>query len=307
MKKNWFYIFSIFLSGALLVTGIVFLFVINYNLSIPEEVEIFASNDTTYLKTSLNSNDYGYIYKFKSEKDDVIYPSKANMLNLDILINEKVISLGEEYDISVCYKSEYENGYSKFSKPVSWLASQYLQAPTIAVNSYAIYWEAVENADSYDIIYTSGSEELVYTTTATSVPLSKLAGGKHYLNVVAKSSQRKYMTSSYSNSVYKETYHEVEAFSSATFDRQTKILTILSSDDVNKVRLWAGDNEYYMDYYDFSYSGRDYFKKVKTGSGFQFEIDLSLVYNATMTYMSVEPIVDGYNVFNGLPVSISVK
>lgn len=306
MKKKWFYILSIVLSSAMLITGVVFLFIINYNLFIPSEVEIFASNNNTYLKTSLNNNDFGYIYKFNSENGEVVYPSKANMLNLDTLINNQVINLGEQYDISVCYKNEYENGFSKFSKPVSWLASQYLLAPIITVDSDSVFWDPIENAESYDIIYTCGNEEKIYSTFDTSVQLSKLEGGEHYINVVAKSSKPQYLTSQYSNTEFKKTYHLVEPFSSAVFDRETKILTIWSIDDVEKVRIWAGNNEIYMDYYDFSYSGREYFKKVQTANSYQFEINLSLIYS-TETFMSVEPIVSGYNIFNGKPTVVSIK
>ena len=81
MKKNWVNIVSMIISGALLITGIVFLFVINYNMSVPADVEIFASDNTTYLKTSLNNNEYGYIYKFYVSVKSMIFQFviKTNM------------------------------------------------------------------------------------------------------------------------------------------------------------------------------------------------------------------------------------
>ena len=307
MKKKWFYIVSIVLSVALIATGVVFLFIVNYGVKKPDPVEIVTANSKTYIKTNLNENSSGYIFKFRNGEDEFSFSTKNNMICADNFVNDGTLNLGEKYNISVCYKNDFENGYSNFSAEKEWLASKFLATPSIYVISgydpnieadETIFWDSVENADKYVLYYSCGSEMLTYETTQTSVDLSLLVGGKHNFYVVATSSKDMYINSAMSNTVSATSYHEVKAFASAQFNSQTKQLTINTFEDVDEVEVWTGTNQNDASRHHYSYlEGSTTFTKVKTSSGYTYTIKINSYVDET--YIAVRPLVSGYNVYNG--------
>jgi len=300
MKKKWFYIISIILSIALIATGVVFLFIVNYGIKKPDPVEITTSNSKTYIKTSLNENSSGYIFKFKNESKEFLHSTKNNLICADNLIDDGSVILGENYKVSVCYKNDYENGNSNFSDEKDWLATKFLVSPTLYVNgNETIGWNEVENADKYQLHYTCGNEKLVYETTLTSVSLSVLEGGEHNFYVIATSKEEKFLDSEMSNIVTATSYHNVRPFALAQFKRETKELTINVFEDVNEVEVWTGTNQNDATLHLYTYlEGSTNFTKTKTSSGYLYTIKVN-TFTPSETYIAVRPRVSGYNVYNG--------
>ena len=304
MKKKWFYIISIALSIALIATGVVFLFIVNYGVKRPDPVEITTSNSKTYIKTSLNENSSGYIFKFKNSEEEFLHSTKNNMICADNFIDDGSISLGKTYDVSVCYKNDYENGYSNFSDAKEWKACKFLETPGLYVikngdlEDETICWDSIENADKYLLYYSCGDETLMYETAQTSVELSLLQGGEHSFYVIASSSKEEYLDSAMSNTVTAISYHNVKPFASAMFNVETKILTISVFEDVEEVEIWAGSNQTDAICHLYPYvEGSSNFTKVKTSYGYIYEIKYNS-YNVNETYIAVCPRVSGYNVYD---------
>lgn len=313
MKKKWFYIFTIIISSALIIAGVVFLFIINYGVKVPDAVAIYTDNSKTYIEATLNENSSGYIFKFNDGQNEVTYETKNNLVCADNLIEEKIISLGTSYNISVCYKNDYENGYSNFSKETSWLASQFLDTPYLMVMQdydfendrlydVSLVWDYVDHADKYVVYYNSGEEMLKYETVNTSVDLSFLEGGKHNFCVVATSSQEKYIDSSKSNSVEATVYHEIQPFASAIFNKSTKQLTINTFEDVSDVEVWLGTNELDGAWHHYPYfEGSTTFTKLKINITYQYTIKINS-YVESQTYIAVRPKASGFNVYKSEPI-----
>lgn len=310
MKKKWFYISAIIISLALIVTGVVFLFIVNYGVKKPEAVAIYTTNSKTYIQATLNENSNGYIFKFNDGTKDFTYESKNNLICADNFIDNGSIALGETYKISVCYKNDYENGYSNFSQEKEWLASKFLQAPTIFVvkdysdpdniKDQSIYWEAVDNADKYIMYYSCGEEIVEYETKDTEVDLSVLIGGVHNFYVVATSENKAYLNSPASNTTSATSYHKVRAFTSASFDKESRVLSISGFEDVTEIEVYIGTSQNDAALHTYPYlEGSDNFTKMTTNVGYQFLIKINVAVPDLDAYIAVKPAVSGYNTFDG--------
>ena len=317
MKKKWFYISAIVISLALIVTGVVFLFIVNYGVKKPDAVDIYTASNKTYIKATLNDNSSGYIFKFDDGTKNFTYESKNNLICADNLLNNGSISLGTTYKISVSYKNDYENGYSNFSEEKEWFASKFLEQPTIFVikdysdpdniKDKSVYWEAVENADTYVLYYSCGSEIVEYQTKNTEVDLSILIGGEHNFYVVAKSDNKAYLDSPASKQVQATSYHKVKGFASATINRESKILSINAFDDVDEVIVYVGTSQNDAVEKTYPYiEGSDIFTKIKTNVGYQLLIRLNAIIPEPDAYIAVKPSVSGYNVYDGSVVVASI-
>jgi hypothetical protein len=310
MKKKIFYIISIILAPALIVTGVIFLFVINYGVKKPDAVAIVSANSKTYIKTSINDSAYGYIFKFRDGDNEITIETRNNMLCADNLINDGTINLGTDYKVSVCYKNQYENGYSGYSQEIDWLASLHLEAtelyvyPTYDIENDLIYdecimWSEVENADKYIVYYSCGNDTIKYETNATYLDLRTIEGGSHNFYVVATSEQDKYLDSPISNVVKATSYYELHEFTSAKLVINTEILTIYGKEDLNDLEIMIGSNQNDAQTYHYSYQdGGTAFHKIKVDGGYQFMISISTIYSGE-EYVVVRPKAVGYTLFNG--------
>lgn len=303
MKKKWFYILIAIIASAMLVAGIVFLFVVNYGVKKPDAVSITTSNGKTYISTSLSTNEFGYIYKFEnaSKNTDIyLYETTNNLICADNLIESGAVEIGTTYKVTVRYKNEYENGYSGYSKPVSWLASVFLNAPTISLDSDKIKWEAVENADYYTLYYSHGADTLSLQTGETSVELAGLEGGQHTFYVIASSEKEEYFDSVMSNKVVATAYHRVQQFLSTKFYTSTGKLVMNALEDLDCLTVYIGTNQNDALAYEYSYqTGGSTFTKKGLNVGVELTINLSEKWTAESLYVAVEPKVSGYNVYTG--------
>lgn len=309
MKKKIFYISTIIFSLALIVTGVVFLFVVNYNTDIPQAITVSTVSNKTYFKTSLNSNSHGYIYRFvQKDGEEKTFESQSNIICADELIENDFLTLGETYTISVRYKNEYKNGYSNYSEKVEWLASKILEKPVITVVKdeagtidEKITWEEVAGATDYVVYYSCGEEIKTTETTNTYLLLKNIEGGEHNFYVVATSSEDKYLSSEMSNVVTATSWHELQVFLSVKFSKTTKKVTISSLEDIDKVEIFIGTNINDARSVKFSYQGDESrnFTKKKTQFGYELSINIFAIYGETDTYIGVKPVASGYNVYNG--------
>lgn len=316
MKKKIFYILTIIFSLALIVTGVVFLFVVNYNTDIPQAITVSTVSNKTYFKTSLNNNSYGYIYRFvQKDGEEKIFESKSNIICADELIENDFLTLGETYTIYVRYKNEYKNGYSNYSEKVEWLASKILEKPVITVVKdesgtidEKIVWDEVDGATDYKVYYSCGNNIKEIETTNTYILLKNIEGGEHNFYIIATSSEDKYLNSEMSNVVSATSWHELQVFLSVKFSKGTKKVIISSIEDIDDVEIFLGTNSNDARRVKFSYQGSESrnFTKKQTQFGYELTINIFAIYDEADTYIGVKPVASGYNVYNGNVINATI-
>lgn len=317
MKKKIFYISTIIFSLALIVTGVVFLFVVNYNTDIPQAIAVSTVSNKTYFKTSLNNNSYGYIYRFvQKDGEEKTFESKSNIICADELIENDFLTLGETYSISVRYKNEYKNGYSNYSEKIEWLASKILEKPemiTVVKDESGtidekIVWEEVDEATDYKVYYSCGNNIKEIETTNTYILLKNIEGGEHNFYVIATSSEDKYLDSEMSNVVSATSWHELQVFLSVKFSKGTKKVIISSIEDIDDVEIFLGTNSNDARSVKFSYQGNESrnFTKKQTQFGYELTINIFAIYDETDTYIGVKPVASGFNVYNGNVINATI-
>ncbi|HBM70546.1 MAG TPA: hypothetical protein DD377_04185 [Firmicutes bacterium] len=109
------------------------------------------------------------------------------------------------YKLEISIKKTSSNGPIKLSKVIFNEVNQSLLAPTnlsFDNSSKTLTWDAVENADSYELTVMDETtmDDKVYTTTTNSYDFSSFADDTYYVSIVAKDS-----TGNYSNSVASDT------------------------------------------------------------------------------------------------------
>lgn len=316
MKKKIFYISTIIFSLALIVTGVVFLFVVNYNTDIPQAIAVSTVSNKTYFKTSLNNNSYGYIYRFvQKDGEEKTFESKSNIICADELIENDFLTLGETYSISVRYKNEYKNGYSNYSEKIEWLASKILEKPVITVVKdesgtidEKITWNEIDGATAYKVYYSYGNNIKEIETTYTYILLKNIEGGEHNFYVIATSSEDKYLNSEMSNIVSATSWHELQVFLSVKFSKGTKKVIISSLEDIDDIEIFLGTNSNDARSVEFSYQGNESrnFTKKQTQFGYELTINIFAIYDETDTYIGVKPVASGYNVYNGNVINATI-
>lgn len=284
------------ISACLFLAGLVFVFMLNFSISRPLEVRITEANGNIYVESSKNPTDNGYIFRFVSGNKEIFKESDLSVLDISQLAGiDKDIQVGEECYVSVMFKNEINGGNSRFSNPVKWRAKKYLQAPEINILNGKICWDAVEDATSYTIFYNTKGEVLTQITSRTYYDLSKLVGGEREIFVVANSSNPNIKDSNASNKKNVIIIHEIPAFESATYSKDTGELTVVSSEIVDALVLSVGDNQYLIE--DFGV--------VKNYSNYTFTADISYFYvDGVSIYVKARE--DEYNIYSTLPINVKI-
>ena len=245
MGKKWIKILLAILLGGLAVASIVFVCILNFKDSSPEELNIKVENGHVIFSTNANSNGFGYTFKFRENNNEYYIKSDQNLLEYDQEVINAGVVVGKTYKVSVAVNREVDAGKSFYSKEVDWKATIYLDAPIISVDSNTLIWDNIDNAEYYDIYYNHNGEMLKIRTTENCYNLEKMQGGRSDIFVLAGSSNDNYLTSLTSNKLKDvDIIHEILPVSSFTFNKTNSILTIYLQEKVEALALYLDEQTY---------------------------------------------------------------
>lgn len=285
-KKNILYVILWVIVGAIILGGVVTAFILNYNTSAPTKITILDDGHDIYVHADMNDNYHTYRFKFVNGEDEIIIDSDSNTLFVGDLLSQGIV-LGQTYQISVCYLSENEGNNSEYSQPTEWTVNTYLSAPLLVYDDEdLITWEEVANADYY-MVYIN--ELAPIRTEDCSIDLQSLSGGERSFVVKAYSDIDYYKDSPLSNELSVTVVHRLLPFESINFDEETKVLTLLGSEELAKIDVYLGEEVY--ECIEFS--------KSEVDGQYTYEIDLSLIYLGGMTVGACPSNEDEYNVYEG--------
>ena len=274
--------------GAIIVSGVVTAFILNYNTSAPKKIEILDDGENVFIKADMNDNYITYRFKFSQDGgEDLIIDIDSNTLTIEELLSKGIV-LGETYQISVCYLSENKGNNSEYSEPTSWTTYTYLSAPTLNydADNDVVEWEEVDNADYYKV-FVSGLDEFV--TNETKIDMQSLTGGERTFYVRAYSNTSYYKESLPSNQLDVTIVHKFLPFESVDFNDESKTLTLVGSEELKTLNVYLNDTIYECVDFDIS----------KSNGKFTYKVDLSLLYLGGMTVGATPTNEDLYNIYDG--------
>ena len=293
--------------GVAIIVGIVLAFLLNYNSSAPNKVQISELEDT-YFSVNANDNYHGYRFVFDSDQASFTINSEKNVINtndIESLIAETEEGLvpGREYQISACYLGQTEGANSDYSQPVPWVCTFILATPELEYNeeTYILSWNKVGNADYYNVYYNvivmQGSQTTTYENiTENSFDLNQVEGGKLKIYVCALSTNA-YLNQSYFAEFELDFHRVLKPFESATVSKSNYELTIVGQQNVTEITINIG--QYVYDYcVTPTMTEGKYVYKISLVS-YASEIDTNAV-------ITVKPSADEYNIFEGQPTRAQI-
>lgn len=273
---------------AIILSGVVTAFILNYNTSAPAKIEVLDDGSNVYIKADMNDNYLTYRFKFVDDDEkEIIIDSEENTLTIADLLSEGIV-LGQTYQISVQYLSENAGNNSEYSESITWTVYTYLSSPVLTYDSEydIVTWEEIENADYYKV-HISGLD--AFETTVTEIDMQSLIGGERAFYVEAYSNTTYYKASMPSEQLNVKIVHKLLPFESVSFDEESKILTIQGKEQLDRINVYL--NETVLQAVEFDTSEQD--------DLFTFTIDLSLYYLGGMTVGASPATKDEYNVYEG--------
>ena len=244
-KKILIILCSVIIIG-LLSVGLALAFVVGYNPYRPNKLQVIDDGNSVYLFADMNDNYKAYRFKFENSKTgDLLVDSTKNLLTTYDMFRSGVV-IGEEYKISVCYLSEDSVRNSQFSESISWKPYSYLQSPSIYYDAShnVIRWEDIEDADFYEVYYNYQNAEKMIEVQHNFVDLQLIEGGQRDIYVVAKSNKEYHKSSLNSNTLEVGVIHEIQNFSTISFNEGTKVLHLTSSEKISKMKVFVNSNSY---------------------------------------------------------------
>lgn len=288
-------------AGLGIVVAIILAFLLNYNVSSPNQVEIL-KDVKTYFSVNANNNYKGYRFVFEGDGDKVIVDSPKNIIILDEDIKSQDLKVGVKYSVYACYLGETEGANSDYSKPVSWTYYYQLSAPVISYEEKTniISWPEVEYAKKYviHIIDKSNlSKELPIEQTQTSFDLNLIDGGEKEIYVYAFS-DNEYVEQSKVSNILNITF--VKSFKNileASYDISSSTLTFVSSQKIDKIDLKIDSAELFYINTDLLDSSQGVYT---------YKAIINNLAVSKLSNMTVSPSSYGYNVFNGTATTVTI-
>ncbi len=272
------------------IGGLATAFLLNYNPYVPDVVEITENDDQVQILAKANSSYKGYRFVFSIEKEEKVVESENNIITLAQCL-ENGVELGQTYKVKFCYLAMAKGNNSQYSKEITWRAEIGLKAPVITLNENdnSLTWTAVDNADFYTICYNQGTLKST-DVTECKFSLSQIPVGERSFYVVAKSNKDYIRSSKASNVIEKTFVRQMQGFSSVNFNKESKILTLKTSEDLKEIVVFVNANGYTC--YKFS-------KNVLADDVKEYVIDISLIYEDDATVGAKPVSIDRYNVYEG--------
>ena len=296
-KKKFWLIVGGSIIGVAIIVGILLAFLLNYNSTAPNKVQI-TNQELTYFSINANDNYHGYRFVFESDSDSITVNSEENVISQNDI--EGLVA-GRRYQISACYLGQSEGANSDYSQPVTWICTFKLDRPELVYDNHTniISWNPIENADFYNIIVISGSQTTTFEhVTTNNFDLNQVDGGIVKVYVSALSSNPYLYQSDFSTEFSTEFYKTFRNLVSATFDRETYILTI-----VGQQRLTQIDIQINYTWYSCTVTPSI------TDDQYVFQISLSDYASiiSQSTQINVRPAsLDEYNVYIDAPLSVEI-
>ena len=186
-KKSLWLIIGGSLLGVAIIVGVVLAFLLGYNSNAPGQVNI-VKLDKTYFSVNSNNNYRGYRFVFASNGEELVFESEDNVIILEDL---EGLHAGTTYQIRACYLGETESANSDYSQAVSWTCYLRLKTPVLSYDdSGLLSWNAVENADYYNLQIISGAQTFTLNVTETSYDLNNIDGGQLKIFLSARSNSQ---------------------------------------------------------------------------------------------------------------------
>ena len=232
--------------GAFLLAGLTTAFVLNYNSYCPSEVRIEDEADGAYIYVEMNNNYQMYEFKFETEEKQEITIVTRNNVVSPLELKRNGIKEGKTYNIYARYLSENAGNNSEFSNPVEWKAYFVLATPNIKYieASNQLKWDAVDNAQTYDVYYNTKDGITILTTDKTFIDLQTIDGGERQFYVIAKSENENFRTSKKSKVVSINLIHYFKKLNIVSFDINTKNLVFEGEEDISKIIVYVGETTY---------------------------------------------------------------
>lgn len=273
---------------SVLLVGIAVAFVVGYNPVIPNTVQVIDDGNSVYLYAETNDNYSSYRFRFENDEENIIINSRRNLLSCDEML-QSGIEIGKNYSVTVTYISSDDTFNSRQSRPLSWKAYTYLDAPYLYRDGDYIRWEYVENADFYEVHYNLNSEEKVVAVNYCYYALQNIEGGQRDVYVVAKSRDESYKESLKSNTLELEVVHHLANFENVEFDVQTLLLTMTSSERIDKMNIYVGEKQFQ----------RENLNPTLIGEVYHYLVDLSAVFETEFSIGIAPASIDRYNIYSG--------
>lgn len=276
--------------GVLALGGLVYAFILNYNISSPSQVTILDDGNNIYITTSMNDNYDEYRFILKSDDKEIVINSKSNTLTVDQLIENGAV-LGQTYQIRCMYlSSSNQGGDSELSKPITWRVVKYLDKPSITVEEGVVTWQKNSEADYY-IIYLDGEQynfSFNLDKEDTTFDFANLPGDNYKITLSAFSYNDYYIASPDAEPICYEYYREFQPFVEVRYDFASKKLICLGEDELELINVSVNGTVY--KYKNFTISQEENF--------YVYEIDLKLFID--ILSVGASPItIDKYNLYNG--------
>lgn len=273
----------------LAIAGIITAFVLNYNVSAPKGLRVLDDGSNVYITVDMNDNYPLYRFTFTSGEEEIVIESEQNTLSIEEL-EEQGITLGRSYEVTVRYLGENDGSNSEESEPITFTAYKYLDKPVISYDETEdiITWQAVENAE-YFMVYYNGANSGGERVDDTFLDMQTLEGGNRSFYVVAVSTNANYRNSAPSNVLAVKVVHRYLPFTSVSFDRETKLVTITGSERLEKLNIYLDGTRYECENFDVS----------EDEGVYTYSVDISLFYQENMS-IGVSPVANGeFNVYDG--------
>lgn len=273
----------------LAIAGIITAFVLNYNVSAPKGLRVLDDGSNVYITVDMNDNYPLYRFTFTSGEEKIVIESEQNTLSIEEL-EEQGITLGRSYEVTVRYLGENDGSNSEESDPITFTAYKYLDKPVISYDKTEdiITWQVVENAEYY-MVYYNGANSGGERVDDTFLDMQTLEGGNRSFYVVAVSTNANYRNSAPSNVLAVKVVHRYLPFTSVSFDRETKLVTITGSERLEKLNIYLDGTRYECENFEVS----------EDEGVYTYSVDISLFYQENMS-IGVSPAVNGeFNIYDG--------
>ena len=243
-KKSLWLIIGGSLLGVAIIVGVVLAFLLGYNSNAPGQVNI-VKLDKTYFSVNSNNNYRGYQFVFASNGEELVFESEDNVIILEDL---EGLHAGTTYQIRACYLGETESANSDYSQAVSWTCYLRLETPVLSYDdSGLLSWNAVENADYYNLQIISGAQTFNLNVTETSYDLNNIDGGQLKIFLSARSNSQYLEQSLLTEEFAIDFYKSFKDFDSASINlSNNNLLTITGSQLITEIDVQI-DGVWYVD------------------------------------------------------------
>ena len=243
-KKSLWLIIGGSLLGVAIIVGVVLAFLLGYNSNAPGQVNI-VKLDKTYFSVNSNNNYRGYRFVFASNGEELVFESEDNVIILEDL---EGLQAGTTYQIRACYLGETESANSDYSQAVSWTCYLRLKTPVLSYDEGGLLsWNAVENADYYNLQIISGAQTFTLNVTETSYDLNNIDGGQLKIFLSARSNSQ-YLEQSLLTEEFAIDFNKsFKDFDSASINlNSNNLLTVTGSQLITEIDVQI-DGVWYVD------------------------------------------------------------